>query len=330
MLKALDVIIGFSTIILLFSLAVSALVQGVTGILNTRGGHLRDGIARLLKQLDPTLEADMLKKIATCMLCHPLISYNPRRLGDVIQRNEFTRLLLQFAAGEGAASVPPEVQQKVLAMVKVNGVSDPSDVLTKLRDLALQLEQSQPKLSTSERESMAIISIAPTALVAKIHGWFDETIDRISASFTANIRLYTLAASVLVVLVVQLNSIAMINRLSLDDAFRARAVAVAQALPPPAAGQTSSDLAAAMQWSGLLGVPVDGGFTKYFAWWGTSFSTNCLGMLLSVLFLSFGAPFWYNALKNLLQLRSALTQKDDAQRASRQSNAAAAPGGSPV
>jgi hypothetical protein len=31
-----------------------------------------------------------------------------------------------------------------------------------------------------------------------------------------------------------------------------------------------------------------------------------------------GAPFWYNILKNLLGLRSAMAQKDDAQRALRQ------------
>jgi hypothetical protein len=41
-------------------------------------------------------------------------------------------------------------------------------------------------------------------------------------------------------------------------------------------------------------------------------------VLLSAVLLSFGAPFWYNALKNLLQLRSILAQKDDQQRSQRQ------------
>jgi hypothetical protein len=36
--------------------------------------------------------------------------------------------------------------------------------------------------------------------------------------------------------------------------------------------------------------------------------------------LSLGAPFWYSALSNLLQLRSVLAAKEGAQRTVRQSN----------
>jgi len=45
-------------------------------------------------------------------------------------------------------------------------------------------------------------------------------------------------------------------------------------------------------------------------------------VLISVFLLSLGAPFWYNALKNLLALRSTIAAKDDAQRSQRQSNEA--------
>ena len=41
-------------------------------------------------------------------------------------------------------------------------------------------------------------------------------------------------------------------------------------------------------------------------------------MIISVLLLSLGAPFWYKALAQLLQLRSAIAGKDDAQREQRQ------------
>jgi hypothetical protein len=40
--------------------------------------------------------------------------------------------------------------------------------------------------------------------------------------------------------------------------------------------------------------------------------------VLTALLLSLGAPFWYNSLGRLLQLRSVLAAKDDRQRASRQ------------
>ena len=48
--------------------------------------------------------------------------------------------------------------------------------------------------------------------------------------------------------------------------------------------------------------------------------------ILTALLLSLGAPFWYNALKNLIRLRSLIAQKDDDQRQSRQTNTSAPAG----
>ena len=44
------------------------------------------------------------------------------------------------------------------------------------------------------------------------------------------------------------------------------------------------------------------------------------GILFTTLLLSLGAPFWYGALQQLLQLRSKIAQDDDAQRKSRQTS----------
>jgi hypothetical protein len=46
--------------------------------------------------------------------------------------------------------------------------------------------------------------------------------------------------------------------------------------------------------------------------------TNVVGVLITALLLSLGAPFWYSALGKLLQLRSVLAVKDDDQRKARQ------------
>lgn len=47
--------------------------------------------------------------------------------------------------------------------------------------------------------------------------------------------------------------------------------------------------------------------------------------------LSFGAPFWFTVLGDLLKLRPALASKDDAQRVQRETTQTAAPGdGSPT
>jgi hypothetical protein len=54
------------------------------------------------------------------------------------------------------------------------------------------------------------------------------------------------------------------------------------------------------------------------AWWRGFTRDRVPGMFVTALLLSLGAPFWYNALRNLLQLRSALAVKDDVQRNDRQ------------
>jgi hypothetical protein len=46
--------------------------------------------------------------------------------------------------------------------------------------------------------------------------------------------------------------------------------------------------------------------------------------------LSLGAPFWYNALKNLIRLRSLIAKKDDDQRLSRQTSTGTAAAGGVV
>ena len=56
-------------------------------------------------------------------------------------------------------------------------------------------------------------------------------------------------------------------------------------------------------------------------WRESDWMSKLLGILVTAMLLSLGAPFWYNALKNLIRLRSSIAQKDDDQRLSRQSSA---------
>lgn len=82
------------------------------------------------------------------------------------------------------------------------------------------------------------------------------------------------------------------------------------------ARETSADsYRTVLETRGLISVP--GSLSAWIANWR---SVNPFGLLLSVLLLNLGAPFWYNALKNLLSLRSTLAVKDDEQRIQRQEN----------
>jgi hypothetical protein len=415
-LKSIDVLIGLIVILLALSMAVTVITQAVTTVINSRGRHLRRGLADLLKQLDPVLTETVARDVATRILRHPLVSgssvpvLHSARLGNVIHREEFTKLLIALATGDASVAtdamthLTADVKTALRTALKNQGVSDPDKTLADIRALALGLERSAPQLSNMARQNLAILRAAQGDLVGKINSWFDQTMDRTSQRFTASTRAITFAGAFLVAFGLQVDTPSLVNRLAADDKLReafvqqgrermqtpasrprpagasttprasdsdsapqqssgiarrvGRADAVrAQTTAQPNTGATDSEqlqdqsaresnqsrqsgeeprgdedqtnkeqeYRAFLAENGIIKLPSAGGWTK-----GFDSMHSVLGMLVTALLLSLGAPFWYNALAQLLQLRSVLAFKDDEQRTSRQTNEPAVDSGRPV
>jgi hypothetical protein len=220
MLKTLDILIGVATVMLLFSMAVTIVTQFVANLMQSRGKNLLQGLAGLLKQIDPNLPAEAANKIAETVLKHPLVAEANGKLGEVIHREEFTTLLMGLAAGEGAATLDAVTKKAVEDLLAKNGVADPAGTLKNIRSAALVLEASNPELASDVRHAKAILQEARSQFVAKVHGWFDQTIDRVSARFTVTARIITFIAALIVAVTVQLDTFALVDRLSVDDQFR--------------------------------------------------------------------------------------------------------------
>lgn len=220
MLKTLDILIGVATVMLLFSMAVTIVTQFVANLMQSRGKNLLEGLAGLLKQIDPNLPAEAANKIAETVLKHPLVAEANGKLGEVIHREEFSTLLMGLAAGEGAATLDAVTKKAVEDLLAKNGVADPAGTLKNIRAAALVLEASNPELANDVRHGMAILQEARSQFVAKVHGWFDQTIDRVSARFTVTARIITFIAALIVAVTVQLDTFALVDRLSVDDQFR--------------------------------------------------------------------------------------------------------------
>jgi len=353
MLKSLDVLIGLIVVLLALSMTVTVITQAITAMVNSRGRHLRRGLTDLLQALDPAFDETKAKAVATRILTHPLVSGSNtpfaadkplgRRLGNVVHREEFIKLLIGLAldplpagAPQGAAGQnanPPRgqaadaVRDAVNAALRAHGV-DPKATLEGIRSVSLQLERSAPELSNMARQSAAILVAAPNDLVAKINSWFDQTMDRTSQRFTASTRAITFVGAFLVAFGLQVDTPGLVNRLAADDTLRAALVEEGRAIDarntgtaapakPGATGTTTDDKAIEREYraflakNGIVSVP-----TSYE--WADYVPARLLGMLLTALLLSLGAPFWYSALSQLLQLRSVLAGKDDVQRAGRQ------------
>lgn len=355
-LKSIDVLIGLTVVLLALSMAVTVVTQTLTTIVNSRGRHLRRGLVDLLQQLDPQITETVSKTVATKILTHPLVSGSNTpieavqrlvggpRLGNVVHREEFTKLLMGLACDGGTDQLGDSVKQSLKSALQKNGIDDPEQALKNIRQLALQLERSQPELSSVARQNLAILHAAESDLVAKINNWFDQTMDRTSQRFTASTRAVTFAGAFLVAFGLQVDMLSLANRLAADDvmrqAFVNQAVVAdkaqqssvegkerATAAPGTDAAQgkagdptaAEAEEAIARKYrvflaeNGVIRLP-GAGWTDTFLAPGSFF-----GVLITALLLSLGAPFWYGALSNLLQLRSVLAVKEDAQRTVRQS-----------
>ena len=279
MLKSIDILIGFSMVMLLVSMAVTLLTQVITGTLGWRSGHLVRGVMTILNQIDPKITPFCLRQISIAALRHPLITRAGGRTATVIQREELTRILLELAAGRepGGKSLDEYARATLKRTLETGGIANPAEVLDNIHLLALKLEALHPELPAPVRHSIAVVTEAPSQFAGRIHTCFDETMDRVTHRFARHARLVAGAMALLVAAGLQLDAFELLRRLSAGD------TAAYAILPQP---------------------------------WGYS---RFPGIALSAMLLGLGAPFWYNALKDLVGFRPVLARKEQAHREQRQS-----------
>lgn len=251
MLVTLDILIGFSVVMLIFSMPVTLLTQAIITLTNLRGTTLRKGVVRLLILLDDRL-AGHANGLADTMLKHPLVAtqglFGGRRLASVVLREELARLILYFG-GEGAQlegnSAGTVALRSTLARL---GISDPDTTLAIVRAAQLALEKEHPEMAADARATAALLEKASSDFLARFNAWYDQTMDRVSQAFALYSRVVTLVIASAIALVLQVDSIGLINRLASDDAARDALVATALAHPErfsPVADQATIDAAAA-------------------------------------------------------------------------------------
>ena len=321
MLKSIDVLIGLTLVMLVVSMAVTVITHAVTGFIESRGRHLRDGIAQLLLKIDPGLGPDLSGQIAHAVLMHPLIR-GPRGLGTVIHREELIGILLELAGGGTPLELGSADAERLRNALQINGIADPQAALKNIRTAALEIEKKAPQLANHMRLELAILKTSSSEFVAKVHAWFDSTMDRVSERFTYSTRIITFAVAVIIAVLLELDSVGLVNRLAMNDALREALLVQAQSIAtkqigPNAPQDAELEYSRALEQTGLVAPPHS--LRQWAANWRI---VNPLGVCISALLLSLGASFWYDTLKRLLNLRSVLAAEDDEQRRGRQKGAA--------
>ena len=335
MLKQLDVAIAVIVVLLGISLLVTILVQIVSSILNLRGKHLEAGLVSLLKNVAPELEAHA-KDIVGQIVRHPLVSdsafadHSPMAIASLvpgavkkslvrataIRLDEFKALMYELASGSGA--------EPWRAALKTALASDPNHLLARSQvvvdDLARGLPQSAAEKLRSHAELLAA-GVAGTE--AKIDAWFEAAMNRVSQRFTLNVRMWTALLGIVVAIGMHFDAIDLYNRASGDDAMREKLVKLAdQMSEPPAAasieqlqkeaGDIRQRLSVAQY---QLDIPSFSEQKQFFADIRKR-KQQLFGILIGAALLSLGSPFWFNALKRMLSLRTSVADAIDKEKKS--------------
>ena len=257
----------------------------------------------------------------------------PEELLDVLKQ-----LALNTPVPTGSPTTVAEAAARLLAGLGKSGADavDSAAIAGAIEELRKQLP------SMAVQKGAAVIKEFETAANVTLHNlekWFNASQDRAKQWFAMHTRIVTVIASVVVAFGLQLDFLNLLTRLSSNSDLRAQLVAGSPGLlkqaqevltvtngtdaAMAAAGQltfaTATNLVqqlgtlnAQLNNSGmsLIAQPYPRGQAWLWPW------QHLLGLFLSAAFLSLGAPFWFNTLKSLTNLRPVLAQQVDKQPAS--------------
>jgi hypothetical protein len=310
--EILEVAIGVIFMFLLVSVICSAIREGIESWLKSRAAFLEYGIRELLHDKGAT-------GLARSFYTHPFIyslyanDYRPgptkkppsgigrgRNLPSYIPARNFALALMDIAA-RGSTTVAAS-----------SDASAPTLSLQSVRENVANVENPHV-----QRALLAAVDTAEGDLdkaVANLAAWYDSGMDRVSGAYKRATQRIIFVIAVVVAVVMNVNTITIVDYLYNNDSARAVVVARAEAAARDSSlikqGSTAAYQAARAEldslslpigWSAGWGAP-----KPAHEWTGVwnSVLGPLLGWLLTALAATMGAPFWFDILNKVMVIRS--------------------------
>lgn len=306
-LDMLDAFIGLVGIYLTLSLLVTAIGEGISQAAGMRGRNLRQVFIGLVGK-NRTKE----------FYLHP-------RIRQLMQYDAPTNALrkIWLRLGFGLPSyIPADIAIEVLLEQQLGAP------LLQLRQSPLEIQQRLERLPPSSTRSSLLYfwhqaGADPQQFQTLVQDWFNDRCDRAVGWFKRKLGILQLIIGIGVAIGMNVDSIALYQKLFSDPAARQQAVLLAENLaanPQLAAELCREDKASCMdtmalkqqltQTAPLLGRNADAAVLP-------SDPLIWIGYLLTAFALSLGAPFWFDILQKLMavkqKFRSGNTANNDAQ-----------------
>jgi hypothetical protein len=232
-----------------------------------------------------------------------------------------------------------------------------SDPLGNIQEGLKRLPEGDTKetllvLVDKTRREVAAVEQQAEAFRRNLEGWFNNAMERVGGWYKRWTQRVLLFLATAVVIVSNADTVMLIQRLSKDNALRASLVAAAQdavkaqpalelptppmegaasqpaKLPPTEAKNNNPGLQAVLKTAENIKLPVGWSFNPSDAghfrnpelswdYAGWAFY-KLFGLLVSILAVSMGAPFWFDTLSKFVNLRSAGTPPGETRKGARQ------------
>ena len=303
----LDVAIGLIFSYFVFSLVGTAVTEWVAGVLTLRSKTLETGIRQILsdpesprQQAASDIKPEDRTKLADDLYAHPLIKALFTQKVPLPVLSRWTTPALNKPS-----YIPTGTFTLALLDQLTTKSSGTTQSLTELRNAIDKMPQSKA------RDALQALANAGGDLPSvrkNIEDWFDAAMDRVSGFYKRQAQLITIVIGAVIAVSLNVDTVMIGNQLFHDEALRNSIVGAAQqatTAPSGTAGgsdttQLEKQLAAApipIGWagSGPQGPPGNPP-------WG--WLVKAAGLLLTTIAISVGAPFWFDLLKRIMNIRN--------------------------
>lgn len=295
----LEVTIGIVLVYLVLSLVCTSLLEAVIGAMGFKSRNLQTAIETLVGS----------KSLADELYGQPEI------------------VALQGPKGQRPSYIPPDVFARSILTLTTGGEWRKSGGLpTVLRERFVELAGAGDKDESSQKLGERLVEFIDEAegdievLKNKIELWFDRTNDRSKGWFKRRVNWWLIGIGFVVALVVNADTIRIFQRLSEDPALREAAVALAEQrvengqVQIPDSGEAPltavvreqvGEVAPFIGWSEQDPF-VDAVRGKQSGPIAIQTLVKILGLLLTAFAISLGAPFWFDLLQKLVNVRKSV------------------------
>jgi hypothetical protein len=279
---ALQVALGLIFVYLVLAIVCSAINEAIAGARGWRARFLREGIANLL---DPDDVAQG-QQHAQTLYAHPLVNGLIRPVG----RKGRARYPSYLPARVFAAALLDIDRKGTTRSIEAAIKSQPSP----------QVRQALTTLWASSDHQEDLFRKA-------VEGWYDDAMERVSGWYRRRVHGWLWVIAIVLALALNVDTIRIADHLWKDKTVRDAVIARTQH-PPASAKVTVTNVASSVDKLQQLQLPIGWWVEKQprGSWgWSREVLLKMLGVLMTATALTLGAPFWFDVLGKIANLRAA-------------------------